>query len=56
MSPDQTTQFYSGLCICAACWLGGYGFALYRALGWVERMRRWAARSVEVHEEECDGC
>jgi len=40
-----------------AGWLAGYGWALYRAVGWVDRMRAWAAKVAEQHEtrEEVSG-
>jgi hypothetical protein len=35
-----------------AGWFAGYGWALYRAVGWVDRMRAWAGRVVELQAEE----
>lgn len=30
------------LSVIAAAWVAGVGFAVYRAVGWVEAMRGWA--------------
>lgn len=30
------------ICWSLACWILGVGWAAYRALGWVDRMRSWA--------------
>lgn len=34
--------FVSLLCWSLVCWMLGVGWAAYRAVGWVERMRAWA--------------
>lgn len=33
------------------CWMLGVGWAAYRAVGWVERMRAWA-RTVPLEDTE----
>lgn len=35
-----------------AGWLAGYGWALYRAIGWEKRVRAWADKVVSNNEEE----
>lgn len=34
--------FVPVVCWSLVCWMAGVGWAAYRAVGWVERMRRWA--------------
>ena len=39
--------FIPFLCWSLVCWMLGVGWAAYRAVGWVDRMRSWA-RSCEL--------
>jgi len=42
------------LFVCLACWVAGVGWAVYRAVGWVERMRAWA-QSVPLSNDSDPG-
>lgn len=35
-----------------AGWFAGYGWALYRAIGWEKRIRAWADKVVTRNEAE----
>lgn len=43
----------AALLVMACCWVAGVAWAAYRAVGWVQRMRAWAAGSAGV--EPCPG-
>lgn len=42
MTPSWASELIVVATWSAACWLGGVLWAAYRAVGWVDRIRRWA--------------
>jgi hypothetical protein len=56
VNPEAQYGLWVLVCTFAAGLFAGYGWALYRAAGWVERMRAWAGKVVESNETEAGAC
>ncbi|SFC94925.1 hypothetical protein SAMN04487968_1164 [Nocardioides terrae] len=52
MSPEAELGGELLLMAFGSGWFMGYGWALYRAVGWVERIRKWAAGVEEAQRIE----
>ncbi|MFT4288691.1 hypothetical protein [Nocardioides sp.] len=52
MSDDQQLGLWIAVFWTVAVWLAGVSWSMWRAVTWVERMRRWAAGAADQWQRD----